>query len=264
MKLVAAFVFSAAVAAAQAVVPDGTKIRARLDQMISSSTAEQGQAVELSVTEPVYVNNQVVIPEGARVTGTVTDAHEKRRMGRAGKLDFSIDRVRGADGVWIPLRYTLNKKNGDSKAVTTGVLTAGAAVLFWPAAPAFLLMKGKDITVNKGMVFETFTDGDHTMGNGGNGGGVSRPAATQVAAANFGGNSNVTVTSNVPGADIEVDGAYMGSTPTTLPLTPGSHQIVVKQGTAAWQRSLMVNAGATVNVNAQLESLQNVATRRTR
>lgn len=264
MKLAAAFLLSAAFAAAQTVVSDGTKIRVRLDQMISSATADQGQPVELSVTEPVYVNNQVVIPEGARVTGTVTEAHEKRRMGRAGKLDFSIDRVRGVDGGWIPLRYTITKKNGDSKAVTTGVLTAGAAVLFWPAAPAFLLMKGKDVTINKGMVFDTFTDGDHTMG-----GAAGRPAMAQASPAGtnaFAGasNANVTVTSNLPGADIEVDGTYMGSTPTTLPLSAGTHQITVKQGASTWQRSLMVNAGGTVNVNAQLEQLQAVSGRRTR
>ena len=263
MKLAATFLLSAAFAAAQMVVPDGTKIRVRLDQMISSSTADQGQPVELSVTEAVSINNQVVIPEGARVTGTITEAQEKRHMGRAGKLDFSIDRVRGVDGGWIPLRYTVNKKNGNSKAVTTGVLTAGAAVLFWPAAPAFLLMKGKDVTINKGMVFDTFTDGDHSMG-----GGAGRPALAQSAGNGnsfmTGANANVTITSNVPGADIEVDGTYMGSTPTTLPLTAGTHQIAVKQGSSSWQRSLMVNAGGTVNVNAQLEQLQSVSARRIR
>jgi hypothetical protein len=154
MKLATTFLLSAALVAAQVNVPDGTKIRVRLDQTLSSGTADQGQVVELSVAESIKVDGQVVIPEGSRVTGTVTEAQEKRHMGRAGKLDFSIDRVRAADGEWIPLRYTINKKSGGSHAVSTGVLTAGAAVLFWPAAPAFLLIKGKDVTLNKGMVFD--------------------------------------------------------------------------------------------------------------
>ena len=42
-------------------------------------------------------------------------------------------------------------------------LTAGAAVLFWPAAPAFLLIKGKDVSINKGVTVDVFTDADHTM-----------------------------------------------------------------------------------------------------
>src|SRR5947209_12163585 len=177
-------------------------------------------------------------------------------MGRAGKLYFSIDRVRSADGEWIPLRYTVNKKSGGSHAVSTGVLTAGAAVLFWPAAPAFLLIKGKDVTLNKGMVFDTFTDQDHTIGAGAGG--------NAVAAKGFGGaagTSSVTIGSNVAGADIEVDGAYVGSTPETLPLSAGTHQITVKSGSAMWQRSLLVNAGGTVNINAQLEQMQAISRR---
>jgi hypothetical protein len=114
MKLATTFLLSAALVAAQVTVPDGTKIRVRLDQTLSSGTTEQGQTVELSVTEPVKVDGQVVIPEGSRVTGTVTEAQEKRHMGRAGKLDFSIDRVRAADGEWIPLRYTINKPKSGS------------------------------------------------------------------------------------------------------------------------------------------------------
>src|SRR5581483_11649018 len=165
LKTTLTFLTFAGMIAAQVTVPDGTRLRVRLDQSISSASADQGQSVELSVTEAVKIGDQVVIPDGARVTGTITQAQEKRHMGRAGKLDFSIDRVRAADGEWIPLRYTVTKKSGGSHAVSTGVMTAGAAVLFWPAAPAFLLIKGKDVTVNKGMVFETFTDQDHVIGS---------------------------------------------------------------------------------------------------
>jgi hypothetical protein len=95
--------------------------------------------VELSVTDAIRVGESVVIPEGARVTGTITQAQEKRRLGRAGKLDFSIDRVKTVDNQWIPLRYVVTKKSGQSHAVSTGILTAGVAVVFWPAAPIFLL-----------------------------------------------------------------------------------------------------------------------------
>ena len=162
-KFIVASLAFTTIAAAQVTIPDGTKLRVRLDQTISSANADEGQPVELSVTEAVKVGEQIVIPDGARVTGTITEAHEKRHMGRAGKLDFSLDRVRAVDGNWVPLRYTVTKKSGDSHAVRTGVLTAGAAVLFWPAAPAFLLIKGKDVTINKGVVFDAFTDQDHVL-----------------------------------------------------------------------------------------------------
>jgi PEGA domain len=256
MKTLMTFLISAVLAAAQVNIPDGTKLRVRLDQSISSSTAEQGQTVELSVTEPLKVGDQVVIPEGSRVTGTITQAQEKRHMGRAGKLDFSIDRVRALDGEWIPLRYTVNKQNGGSHAVSTGVLTAGAAVLFWPAAPAFLLIKGKDVTINKGVVFDAFTDRDHVLTNAA----ASTSSTGQKAGS---GTANVTITSNTAGADIEVDGAYVGSTPSTLPLSSGAHQISVRGGNAMWQRNLQINAGSSLTVNATLEPVQ-VAGRRAR
>src|SRR5690242_5616132 len=128
MKAITTLMLSAALASAQINIPDGTKVRVRLDQTLTSATSEEGQTVELSVTDAIKVGDQAVIPQGARVTGTITSAHEKRRLGRAGKLDFSIDRVRSADGEWVPLRYTLNKKSGESHAVRTGVITAGVAV----------------------------------------------------------------------------------------------------------------------------------------
>jgi len=151
---------------AQIVVPEGTKLRVRLEQPVSSATAEEGQVVEFSVTDAVRIGNTVVIAEGARVSGTVTQAHQKRRMGRAGKLDFSIDRVKAVDDQWIPLRYTVEKKAGQSHAVSTGILTAGIAAVFWPAAPVMLLRTGKDVTINRGVAFDVFTDVNRTVRRG--------------------------------------------------------------------------------------------------
>ena len=37
---------------------------------------------------------------------------------------------------------------------------------FWPAAPFFLIRKGKDININKGIVLEVFTDAEHVLKSG--------------------------------------------------------------------------------------------------
>lgn len=144
-------------------VPEGQRVRVRLEQQLSSATADEGQPVQLTVTEDVRVRDIAVFAQGATVTGTVITALPKRRMGRTGKLDFSIDRAIAVDGSSVPLRYTMVKKEGGSHAVRTGVITAGVAVLFWPAAPFVLLAKGKDTVINKGMVFEVFTDAVHAV-----------------------------------------------------------------------------------------------------
>jgi hypothetical protein len=185
-----------------------------------------------------------VIAEGARVTGTVTEAHEKRRLGRAGKLDFSIDRVKTVDNQWVPLRYTITKKSGQSHAVSTGVLTASAAVLFWPAAPVFLLRKGQDITINKGVVFEVFTDANAALADTAS---DSRPPAAVDARR---GVATIVITSPASSADIELDGVFAGNTPATLRVPSGQHQVTVKHGVKIWQRTVQVSAGSSITLNA--------------
>ena len=66
--------------------------------------------------------------------------------------------------------------------------------------------------------------------------------------------ATVTVKSTPPGADINVDGKFVGSTPSTIPLPPGDHMISVeKEGLRPWQRQMTVNAGANINIDATLE-----------
>jgi hypothetical protein len=63
----------------------------------------------------------------------------------------------------------------------------------------------------------------------------------------------VTIDSTPPGADIEIDGAFVGNTPSTVAVAIGSHQIAVKKkGFAVWTRTLNVTGGA-IHLNAELE-----------
>lgn len=239
--------------AADAIIPSGTKVACRLEQTISSATAEEGQQVQLSVTENVKVNDAVVIPQGSACFGSVVLASAKRSMGRSGKLDFSIDKVRVGDGDSIPLRYTMQRKSGEGKGMSTGVMTAGAAVLFWPAAPFFLMRKGKDITINKGIVLEVFTDAEHVMKSSratvaAQTGAAVAPSVA-AAAAEVG---TVTINADMPDAEVDVDGAFIGNTPSIAKLTAGLHKITVRSGAHSWSRDLNVQPGASVNVKATL------------
>lgn len=63
----------------------------------------------------------------------------------------------------------------------------------------------------------------------------------------------LSVGSSPDGADIEVDGSFMGSTPSMIELTLGEHQIVVrKSGYRPWQRKLKL-VGGDIKVSAELE-----------
>jgi len=61
-------------------------------------------------------------------------------------------------------------------------------------------------------------------------------------------------TSTPPGAEVTVDGRYMGSTPSVLGLATGMHVVMVsKTGFAEWRRNLAVSAGSDPTINAVLE-----------
>jgi hypothetical protein len=71
--------------------------------------------------------------------------------------------------------------------------------------------------------------------------------------------ADLEVVSTPVGADIEIDGNFVGSTPSSLTAAPGQHQIVVKKaGYEAWQRRVTVTGGH-VRLDAQLEPNQSAS-----
>jgi hypothetical protein len=141
------------------VLEDGTPVRLVLSENLSSGSAATGQTVALEVVEDILVDGVVVIPRASTAWATVTDAQAKRRLGRAGKLDLNIDKVRLADGEKVLLRAVRNAKGGGHQGAMTGAIVATSLVL-WPAAPLFLMMHGKDVTIPKGTEISAFVEGD--------------------------------------------------------------------------------------------------------
>jgi PEGA domain len=81
-------------------------------------------------------------------------------------------------------------------------------------------------------------------------------AAAVAAAAPVAQATSITVDASAPNCDIEVDGSFVGSTPSTINLTPGKHEVVVKKtGYKDWSRSMTVTSG-TIRVSADMVSLQ--------
>src|SRR5260370_36557422 len=69
--------------------------------------------------------------------------------------------------------------------------------------------------------------------------------------------SAVTIKSDPSGAEIAIDGDFVGNTPITIQLGAGHHNIVLKKdGYKAWQRLLAVGSGGTINLEAALEKAE--------
>ena len=144
------------------VLEDGTPVKLVLDQTVSSETSHTGDLVSFEVVEDVSVSGVLVIPRGSIAWATVTAAEHKRRMGRGGKLDMNLDKVRLADGEKVLLRSVQGGKGGGhTGGMVTGIVVT--SLVLWPAAPLFLLMHGKDITIPKGTAITAFTQGDAVL-----------------------------------------------------------------------------------------------------
>jgi hypothetical protein len=252
--LAALYSTSLAFGAGRFYLADGTPVKLRLMETMSSATAQVNQNVHFQTLETIKINGITVIPKGATAIGTVTAAQPKRRLGRGGKLDITIDYVRLANGEKAELRAVKDVKGGGhTGAMTAGLVATGLIV--WPAAPFFLFMHGKDITIPEGTEITAFVNGDtdldpqkFALESSTNGAPPGTAAPAQQSP------SSVSVESTPSGADITLDGKYVGSTPSKLAILPGEHTILIQeQGYAPWQKAITITSGEQINVNASLE-----------
>jgi hypothetical protein len=240
------------------VLEDGTPVRLRTGRTISSADAHIGDSLDFEVLEDVLVNGVLVVPKGGIAYSTVTEAQAKRRMARGGKLDVNIDSVRLVNGERAALRAVKEVKGGGHTGAMTGGIVA-TSIVFFPAAPFFLFMHGKDITIPKGTEVTAYVNGDMKLD-------IAKfegtqpalvPASSTTATGQLqirGDNTELEVSSVPLGADIEIDGNFVGNTPSTVSVSSGKHHVLVKKsGFRDWEREISTSTGH-VNVRAELES----------
>jgi hypothetical protein len=65
---------------------------------------------------------------------------------------------------------------------------------------------------------------------------------------------SLTVASTPSGADIQINGSFVGNTPSIIDIDPGDQNLVIsKKGYQPWSRKLKVTGG-NVNINAELDA----------
>jgi len=229
-------------------IEDGTPVKLRTARTISSADAHQGDTLDFEVLEDVMVKGTLVVPKGGIAWGTVTEAQPKRRMGRGGKLNVNIDSVRLADGEKVPLRAVKDTQGGGHVGAMTGAMVA-TGIVFFPAAPLFLFMHGKDITIPKGTEITAYINGDTRLDEAKFQPDKAGPSTASLTNAAM---TIVDIASTPSGADIEVDGKFVGSTPSSISLPAGDHEVAVKKsGFVAWDRKISTSPGH-INLSAEL------------
>ena len=253
-------------------IPHGTMVPLYLKDDLSSKKNSENDLVRFQVVEDVKVGNVVVMPAGSAARGHVVSVGRRSFAGRSGKLEFSVDFVKAADGTDVPLRGSPKLSGGSDARVT-----AAATAAYGPAA---LLRRGWDADIRKVIRLNAYVDGDREITLSGL---ARQPALTAVPQAtphppaqddsqalpiqripqpvveresplDVPETTPIALKSTPDGADITVDGKYAGSTPSTLRLAPGDHTISIeKSGFKTWQRTMTVSAGGSVTVDARFE-----------
>jgi hypothetical protein len=229
-------------------IQDATAVRLSLTESLSSATNSVDDPVRFEVTEDVKVADVIAIPRGSTAVGHVVEVEPKRRLGRAGKLNFSIDHVKAPDGANVRLRASSARKGEDK----TGTVIVGTVLL----SPLFLIMRGKDVSIPKGTNVIAYVDGDREITLPSN---LASRAAPSGAAESAQAESSVqtvpvSFNSTPDGADVIVDGKYAASTPSTLLLAAGDHKVSIEKGSfKAWERTITVAVGSTITVSPTLE-----------
>lgn len=247
---------------AKMVLQDGTPLKLRLTRNLSSADAKTGEQVDFEILEDIKIADILVVAKGGIAIGSVTEAQAKRRMGRGGKLNVMIEYVRLVNGEKAALR-AVKEVAGGSK---TGGMTAGivaTSLIVWPAAPFFLFMHGKDITIPKGTEITAYINGDMDLARSKfqpTGSAVAQTEAPTTPAAPAAENAAtcctpVLVSSTPAGAEIELDGSFVGSTPSIINMPAGDHQIVLKKKSfKSWERKIR-STGGSIKVEAELEPM---------
>ena len=113
-------------------------------------------------------------------------------------------------------------------------------IVFFPAAPLFLFMHGKDINIPKGTEITAYVASNIPLEKakfqeGAPQGATSAAASSSITPAEA--DAMIALVSTPVGAEVSVDDAFVGNAPAKLKLKPGKHMFkVTMAGYKDWAR----------------------------
>jgi hypothetical protein len=79
--------------------PSGSVVHALLVTPLDSATAKKGEPVEAVISQPLVVSNQLFLPQGSHIKGSVLEVRPARRLNRNGQLRIVFHQVVPPDGI---------------------------------------------------------------------------------------------------------------------------------------------------------------------
>ena len=111
---------------APTVVPAGTTLTVRIGEALGSKISSPGQSFTATLVSPVAVGGETVIPAGAEVRGTVTDAKALGRFKGGAVLQIRLNSIK-VHGAEHSIETSAVTRSAKGKGKRTAVLTGGGA-----------------------------------------------------------------------------------------------------------------------------------------
>jgi hypothetical protein len=109
-------------------IPEGKVITVRTAQALGSKISQSGDTFTATVAQPVEVDGTVVIPDGARATGTVVAAHPLGRFKGGAMLELRLTSVE-MNGHSVPVQTSAVARSEKGKGKRSATLIGGGAGL---------------------------------------------------------------------------------------------------------------------------------------
>lgn len=138
------------------ILQDGTPIKLQLVNKLDSHVAKTGDEIQFDIVNDVVVGGVIVLRRGSIATGLVTQAAASKTMGRAGRLNFTINDIKLVNGAKVPVR-AFNRTSGENR---TGEMVGMMLEMPIVSAPFFLLMHGTNTSFPRGTEITAFVNGD--------------------------------------------------------------------------------------------------------
>ena len=84
-------------------IPAETLVKARLISGMHTLVNHVNDPVSAEITEPVYINGQMALPQGTLFDGHITSVHRPTWMRHNGEIAFRFDHVTLPDGHQVPV-----------------------------------------------------------------------------------------------------------------------------------------------------------------